>query len=134
MAVVDVNPEAGALATDLVKLSAVKVVADTFPDDTTDVAVILPALKSPLPSLFTMVFAVFKDVAEPTSDATVVIVDEFTPPTLFTVGASAEPPKSFANLIIPFALEVASVADIVPDPIIIPAPAVSAPCFALNAA
>ena len=109
------------------------VVNVNVPDDIA-VAVMLPAAKLPLPSLFTIVLAVLIDVEESTSDATVVIVDEFTPPTLFTVGASAEPPKSFVNLIIPFALDVASVADIVPDPIIIPAPADNAPCFALNAA
>ena len=109
------------------------VVKVNVPDDIA-VAVIVPAAKLPLPSLLTIVFAVFVDVADSTSDAIVVIVDEFTPPTLFTVGASAEPPKSFVNLIIPFALDVASVADIVPDAIVIPAPAVKAPCFALNAA
>ena len=43
----------------------------------------------------------------------VVIVDEFTPPTLFTVGKSAVPPKSFVNLKTPFTVEDASAA---PDP------------------
>ena len=38
----------------------------------------------------------------------VLIVAEFTPPTLLTVGKSAVPPKSFVNLILPFILEVAS--------------------------
>ena len=47
----------------------------------------VPAAKLPLTSLLTIVFAVLDDVAESTSDATVVIVDEFTPPTLFTVAA-----------------------------------------------
>ena len=36
------------------------------------------------------------------------IVDELTPPMLFTVGKSAVPPKSFVNLILPFTLAVAS--------------------------
>ena len=36
------------------------------------------------------------------------IVDELTPPTLFTVGKSAVPPKSLVNLILPFTLDVAS--------------------------
>lgn len=36
------------------------------------------------------------------------IVDELTPPILFTVGKSAVPPKSFVNLILPFTLTVAS--------------------------
>ena len=103
-----------------------------FPDDTTDVAVISPAAKPPLPFLFTIVFDVLSDVAELTDDTTVVIVDDKTPPTLFTTGSSAVPPKSFANFIIPFALVVASVADIVPEAIVIPAPAVNATCFALK--
>ena len=101
------------------------------PDDIA-VVVIVPAAKLPAPSLLTIVFDVLSDVAELTDDATVVIVDESTPPTLFTIGSSAVPPKSFANFIIPFALVVASVADIVPEAIVIPAPAVKAPCFALK--
>ena len=109
------------------------VVNVNVPDDIA-VAVMVPAAKLPLTSLLTIVFAVLDDVAESTFDATVVIVDDETPPTLFTVGASAEPPKSFVSLIIPLALVVASVADIVPDAIVIPAPDVKAPCFALNAA
>ena len=43
----------------------------------------------------------------------VVIVDEITPPTLFTVGKSAVPPKSFVNFNIPFTVAVAFGA---PDP------------------
>jgi len=57
------------------------------------------------------VLGVLTDVAESTFDATVVIVEELTPPTLFTVGASAEPPKSFVNFKIPFTVAVASGAD-----------------------
>ena len=38
----------------------------------------------------------------------VAIVAELTPPMLFTVGASAVPPKSFANLSFPFTVVVAS--------------------------
>jgi len=63
-------------------------VEEIFPDDTTDVAVIIPAAKPPLPSLFTSMFAVLDEVAESTFDATVVIVVELTPPTLFTVAAA----------------------------------------------
>jgi hypothetical protein len=44
----------------------------------------------------------------------VVIVNELTPPTLFTVGKSAEPPKSFVNFKIPFTVAVASEA---PEPV-----------------
>ena len=72
------------------------------------VPVIVPVEKSPLLSLLTIVLGVLSDVAESTFDDTVVIVDELTPPTLFTVGASAEPPKSLVNLKIPFVVAVAS--------------------------
>jgi hypothetical protein len=63
-------------------------VDEIFPDDTTDVAVIIPAAKLPLASRFTIVLAVLDEVADNTFDATVVIVDELTPPTLFTVAAA----------------------------------------------
>ena len=107
------------------------VVNVNVPDDIA-VAVIVPAAKLPEPSLFTIVFTVLDAVAEFTAEATVEIVDEITPPTLFTIGSSAVPPKSFANFMIPFALVVASVADIVPPEIVIPEPADKAPCFVLN--
>ena len=124
------------------------------------VPVITPAAKPPIPSLLTIVFAIFDDVAAFNVDSIlvilfvceatvefkevmlaealfilvlkVVIVDELTPPTLFTVGNAAVPPKSPANCTIPFAFVVASIADIVPDPIVIPNPAVNDPCFALK--
>jgi hypothetical protein len=100
------------------------------------VAVINPAAKPPLPSRLTIVFAVLEEVAEFTADDTVVIVEDKTPPTLFTTGPAAVPPKSFVNCIIPFAVEEASVADIVavdvPDTMFIPVPAVKAPCFPLS--
>ena len=38
----------------------------------------------------------------------VAIVDELTPPTLFTVGAAAVPPKSFVNCIFPLVVAFAS--------------------------
>jgi len=68
----------------------------------------VPVEKSPLTSLLTIVLGVLVEVAESTFEATVVIVVELTPPTLFTVGASAEPPKSLVNFKIPFTLDVAS--------------------------
>ena len=107
-------------------------VDEIFPEDTTDVAVITPAAKPPLPSRLTSMFAVLEEVAEFTADDTVVIVEDKTPPTLFTTGTAAVPPKSFVNCIMPFSVEEASVADIVPDPMIIPAPAVKAPCLELS--
>ena len=55
-----------------------------------------------------MVFGIFIDVAESTFDATVEIVDDNTPPTLFTVGNSAVPPKSLVNCNLPFTVAVAS--------------------------
>jgi len=72
------------------------------------VPVIIPVEKSPLLSLLTIVFGVLSDVAESTFDATVVIVDEITPPTLLTVGKSAVPPKSLANFNLPFIVLLAS--------------------------
>jgi hypothetical protein len=71
----------------------------------------VPVEKSPLPSRLTIVLGVLTDVAEFTFDATVVIVDELTPPTLFTVGNSAVPPKSLVNFKIPFVVAVASDTD-----------------------
>ena len=43
-----------------------------------------------------------------TDAGNVEMVEELTPPIVFTVGASAVPPKSFVNLIFPFTLAVAS--------------------------
>ncbi|MFN6388498.1 MAG: hypothetical protein ACK4X2_09250, partial [Bacteroidota bacterium] len=63
------------------------VVNVNVPDDIA-VAVIVPASKLPLPSLLTIVFAVLDEVAESTFDATVVIVDELTPPTVLIVAAA----------------------------------------------
>ena len=47
-------------------------------------------------------------VFDATEVGNVAIVDEDTPPTLFTVGAAAVPPKSFANCILPFVVASAS--------------------------
>ena len=80
----------------------------TFP---VNAAVTVLALKLPLPSLFTKVFAVLLEVAEAIALAILVIVEEFTPPTLFTFGKSAVPPKSPAKSIIPFSVDVAPVAE-----------------------
>jgi len=107
-------------------------VDEILPEDVNEVAVINPAAKPPVPSRLTIMFAVLDAVAEFTADDTVVIVEDKTPPTLFTTGTAAVPPKSFVNCIIPFSVEEASVADIVPDPMIIPAPAVKAPCLELS--
>ena len=73
-------------------------------------AVIFPALKLPLASLFTNVLTVFVAVAALIVVLIEATVEELTPPTLFTVGKSAVPPKSLASLMIPFAVVVASVA------------------------
>ena len=80
-----------------------------------------------------LVLLVILAVFEAINVGKVVIVVELTPPTLFTVGNAAVPPKSFVSCIIPFEPDVASLADIVPDAIVIPSPAVKAPCFAFNA-
>ena len=50
-----------------------------------NVPVIIPVEKPPLPSLFTIVFAVLVEVADNTEDATVVMVVDKTPPTLLVV-------------------------------------------------
>ena len=76
-------------------------------------AVIIPALKLPLPSLLTIVLGVLSEVAEAILLAIVVIVEELTPPTVFTLGKSAVPPKSPANRIIPLSVAVAPVAELV---------------------
>ena len=55
-------------------------------------------------SVLEAIFAVFVVTVTGNVD----IVDELTPPILFTVGKSALPPKSFVNLILPFTLAVAS--------------------------
>ena len=73
-------------------------------------ALTVPALKLPLPSLLTKVLTVLVEVAALIVVLIVPIVEELTPPTVFTVGRSAVPPKSFANLMIPFAVVVAGVA------------------------
>jgi len=54
------------------------------------------------------VFVVILDVFEAIKVGNVPIVVEVTPPTLFTVGKSAVPPRSFANFNIPFTPFVAS--------------------------
>ena len=54
------------------------------------------------------VLEVILAVLDATLVGNVLIVEELTPPILFTVGKSAVPPKSFVNLSLPFTLEVAS--------------------------
>ena len=80
-----VNFKLASVALVAVKVPVFTEVDEIFPEDVNDVAVINPAAKLPLPSLLTIVFAVFVEVAEFTADDTVVIVDDKTPPTLFTV-------------------------------------------------
>ena len=75
-------------------------------------AVIFPALKLPPKSLLTKVLTVLLAVAALMVVLIVAIVDEFTPPTLFTVGKSAVPPKSFVNFMIPLSVAVAPVAEL----------------------
>jgi len=104
----------------MVFVAANLVAVEAFP---VKAAVIVPAEKFPLASLFTIVLAVFVfvaaftlvfnevilDVLELTLLDTVLIlesklaiVDELTPPILFTVGELAVPPKSPVNCTIPF--------------------------------
>jgi len=72
------------------------------------VPVIVPVEKPPLASLFTIVLGVLVEVAESTLDDIEEMVEELTPPTLFTVGKSAVPPKSLVNCNLPFTDAVAS--------------------------
>ena len=92
------------------------------------VLLVILAVLAAIAFVLLVILAVFEAI----NVGNVVIVVELTPPTLFTVGKSAVPPKSFVSCIIPLELDVASVAEILPDAIVIPAPAVNAPCFALN--
>ena len=77
----------------LVVLDAILVLFDS-------ISAVFIVILSVLEAIFT-VFVV-------TVAGNVEIVDELTPPILFTVGKSAVPPKSFVNLILPFTLAVAS--------------------------
>lgn len=72
--------------------------------------VILAVLDVTLVSNATISFVlvVILAVLEATNVGKVLIVEELIPPTVFTVGKSAVPPKSFVNLILPFTLAVAS--------------------------
>jgi hypothetical protein len=69
------------------------------------------ALFVAISAIFAVILAVLDAIFEVlvvTVAGSVEIVDELTPPMLFTVGKSAVPPKSFVNLILPFTLAVAS--------------------------
>ena len=71
-------------------------------------AVIVPALKLPEPSLFTIVFAVLLFVAALANNSAVLISAAADPPTLATLGVPALPVKSPVNCILPFTELVAS--------------------------
>lgn len=55
-----------------------------------------------------LAFEVILEVLDEIIVGNVLIVEELIPPTVFTVGKSAVPPRSFVNFILPFKLEVAS--------------------------
>ena len=59
-------------------------------------------------AVIAFVLLVMLDVFEAINVGKVVIVVELTPPTLFTVGNAAVPPKSFVNCNLPFIVAVAS--------------------------
>ena len=65
-----------------------------------------------------VVFDVMLTVLDATKVGKVVIVAELTPPTLFTVGKSAVPPKSLVNLSLPFVVELASGIDAPPTKVV----------------
>ncbi len=64
------------------------------------------------------VFNVMLAVLAATEVGNVAIVVELTPPTLFTVGKSAVPPKSLVNLSFPFVVEFASGIDAPPTRVV----------------
>ena len=64
------------------------------------------------------VFDVMLAVLDATKVGKVVIVAELTPPTLFTVGKSAVPPKSLVNFSFPFVVELASGMDAPPTRVV----------------
>lgn len=55
-----------------------------------------------------LAFVVILEVLDEIKVGNVPIVEELIPPTVFTVGKSAVPPRSLVNFILPFKLEVAS--------------------------
>ena len=75
------------------------------------------------------VFTVMLAVLDATEVGNVPIVVELTPPTLFTVGKSAVPPKSLVNFSLP--LVVASASGVIVPPIILETNSVVANCVVL---
>ena len=71
------------------------------------IAVVLLVILAVL-ALMAVVLLVILAVLEAINVGNVVIVVELTPPTLFTVGKSAVPPKSFVNFNLPFVAASAS--------------------------
>ena len=71
-------------------------------------AVIFPAIKFPLASLLTIVFGVFASVAALANNSAARMFAAVEPPTVFTVGDVAIPPKSPANWTLPFTVVEAS--------------------------
>ena len=79
-------------------------------------ALIVPALKLPLPSLLTTAFAKFAFVAVPKAFTVAAILSFVFPPTLITTGLLALPPRSLANIIFPLVVVVASATELVMEP------------------
>ena len=75
------------------------------------------------------VFTVMLAVLDATEVGNVPIVVELTPPTLFTIGKSAVPPKSLVNFSLP--LVVASASGVIVPPIILETNSVVANCVVL---
>ena len=64
------------------------------------------------------IIEVILDVFEAIDVGKVAMVVELTPPTLFTVGRSAVPPKSLVNLSLPLVVELASAIDAPPTKVL----------------
>jgi len=101
-----------ALVTSAVILAVLEVIL-VFNPDSALVALEISAVILAVLEAIELVLLVILAVLESIKVGKVVIVDELTPPTLFTVGKFAVPPKSFVSFNTPFVLDVASGA---PDP------------------
>ena len=93
------------------------------------VALLISAVMLAVLDAIEFVFDIMLAVFAATDAGKVEMVAELTPPTLFTVGRSAVPPKSFVNLSFPLVVEFAS--DVYVPPIMVDTNAVVANCVVL---
>ena len=91
----------------LVVFAAIEFVLAVILDVFAEIALVLDVIFALLVAI-SLIFEVILDVFDAIDVGKVAIVDELTPPTLFTVGKSAVPPKSFVNLSLPLLIASAS--------------------------